>query len=133
MPRDYLDAGVLIEAASGRGRASEIALSLLDDRKRTFLSCPYLDFELLPQVILNKRSLQKEFLQHYLLSTERIEDLDAIFHLAFQEASRCPVSGIDALHIAAAHLLGADEFITTEKPGKGLYKNTLVHVVYLLA
>jgi predicted nucleic acid-binding protein len=133
MPRDYLDAGVLIEAASGRGLESEVALSLIRDPNRRFLSCPYLDFELLPQVVLNKRSLQVEFLQRYLLSTERFEDKDAIFRLAFQEACRSPVSGIDAFHIAAAHLLGADEFITTEKPTKGIYKNTLVHVVYLLA
>ncbi len=133
MPRDYLDAGILIEAASGAGRASEIALSLLRDPKRTFLSSPYLDLELLPQVILNKRSLQEKFLQGYLSATERVEDMDALFRIAFQEASRSPVSGIDALHIAAAYLLRADEFITTEKPGKPIYKNTLVHVVYLLA
>ena len=38
---------------------------------------------------------------------------------------------MDALHIAAAHLLEADEFITTEKPGKAIYKNSLVSVVYL--
>jgi hypothetical protein len=30
-----------------------------------------------------------------------------------------------------AHLLKADEFITTEKPGKAIYKNTLVPVLYL--
>ena len=38
---------------------------------------------------------------------------------------------MDALHIAAAHLLGADEFITTERPGKSIYRTSLVRVLYL--
>jgi hypothetical protein len=29
---------------------------------------------------------------------------------------------MDALHAAAALLLGADEFVTTEKPGKPIYR-----------
>ncbi len=65
MPRDYLDAGILIEAASGKGQAAEIAIALLRDPTRTFLSSPYLDLELLPQTILNKRSSQEQFLQRY--------------------------------------------------------------------
>jgi len=66
-----------------------------------------------------------------LAATERIEDMDSIFREAFREASRSAVSGMDALHVAAAHLLNADEFITTEKPGKAVYKSTLVPIVYL--
>src|ERR1035438_2682384 len=131
MRRTYLDAGVLIEAAAGRGAAAGVAQKLLNDPDRAFLSCPYLDFELLPQAILNHKTLQKEFLETYLAATERIEDLDAIFQAAFRESSRSPVSGIDALHIAAAHLVDADEFITTEKAGKPIYRNRLVPVICL--
>jgi hypothetical protein len=38
---------------------------------------------------------------------------------------------MDALHLAAAHLAGADEFITTERPQKPIYRSTLVRVAYL--
>ena len=38
---------------------------------------------------------------------------------------------MDALHVAAAYLLKADEFITTEKSGKAIYRNGLVHVLHL--
>ncbi len=38
---------------------------------------------------------------------------------------------MDALHLAAAHLSGADEFITTEKPLKAIHRATIVKVVYL--
>ena len=131
MVRTYLDTGVLIDAAGGKGTRSEAALRLLNDPKRTFLSCPYLDFELLPQVIRNRVREQQHFLEAFLLATERVEDMRAIFRLAFQEASLSPVSGIDARHIAAAHLLKADEFITTERPGKSICKNGLVPVIHL--
>ena len=47
MRRTSLDTGVLIEAAAAKGPLAEIALSILDDRERVFLSCPFLDFELL--------------------------------------------------------------------------------------
>jgi hypothetical protein len=131
MRRTYLDTGVLVEAAAGKGPKTEVALALLRDANRLFLSCPFLDLELLPQVIQNRNRPQQKFLETYLAATERIEDLDAIFRAAFREASRSAVSGMDALHVAAAHLLKADEFITTEKPGKPIYQNRLVPVVYL--
>lgn len=38
---------------------------------------------------------------------------------------------MDALHLAAAFLLKADEFITTEKPGKSMYRTNLVKVRWL--
>jgi len=131
MRRTYLDTGVLIEAAAGRGPKAGVAIALLKDPNRVFLSCPFLDLELLPQVIHHRNRPQQKFLEAYLGATERIEDMTAIFRAAFREASRSWVSGMDALHVAAAHLLKADEFITTEKPGKAIYKNTLVPVVYL--
>jgi hypothetical protein len=40
---------------------------------------------------------------------------------------------MDSLHIAAAYLLDADEFVTTEKPGKSIYRTSLVKVVYLFS
>jgi len=133
MRRTYLDTGVLIEAAAGKRPKAEVALAVLRDPTRVFLSCPFLDLELLPQTILNRNRLQQRFLETYLSSTDRTEGLAAILKLAFREAARSPVSGMDALHVAAAHLPRADEFVTTEKPGKAIYRNSLVPVVLLSA
>jgi hypothetical protein len=105
----------------------------LKDPNRVFLSSPFLDLELLPQVIQNRQREQQKFLETYLAATKRIEDMRAIFRVAFREASTSAVSGVDALHVAAAYLLKADEFITTEKPGKAIYTNGLVHVLHLEA
>jgi hypothetical protein len=38
---------------------------------------------------------------------------------------------LDPDAVAAAHLSGADEFITTEKPNKAIHRSSLVKVVYL--
>ena len=93
MRRTYLDTGVLIEAAAGKGPKAEVALAVLRDPTRAFLSCPFLDLELLPQTILNRNRLQQRFLETYLSGTDRTEELAAIFKLAFREATRSPVSG----------------------------------------
>ena len=50
---------------------------------------------------------------------------------AHRLACRYGLAGVDALHIAAALRLGVQEFITSEKPEKPLFKVTEVSVVSL--
>ena len=38
---------------------------------------------------------------------------------------------MDSLHLAAAFLSGADEFVTTERPGKPIYRSSLLTIVHL--
>jgi hypothetical protein len=38
---------------------------------------------------------------------------------------------MDALHVAAALLLGADEFVTTEKRGKSIYRVDSLRVLHI--
>ena len=57
--------------------------------------------------------------------------LKALLTLAVDEAARSGVGPLDALHLAAAALLKADEFITTERPGKSIYRSALVKIVCL--
>jgi hypothetical protein len=64
-------------------------------------------------------------LSHYVCNLNRIEAI------ARTEAARCGLSAMDALHVAAAYLMKADEFITTEKPVKPMYRTTLVKVRWL--
>jgi hypothetical protein len=49
------------------------------------------------------------------------------------EAAKAGLGAMDALHLAAAYLAGADELITTEKPAKAIHRSSLVRVVYLFA
>ena len=57
--------------------------------------------------------------------------LNRIEKVAREEASRCGLAAMDALHVAAAFLMKADELITTEKPDKPMYGTTLVNVRWL--
>jgi predicted nucleic acid-binding protein len=46
-------------------------------------------------------------------------DLKAVVDKAIGECMSTPIDSMDALHVAAAVLVGADELVTTEKPGRG--------------
>ena len=58
-------------------------------------------------------------------------DLKAILILGTEEAARSGVGPMDSLHLAAARLLKADQFITTEKPKKSIHRSSLVKIIYL--
>jgi hypothetical protein len=51
--------------------------------------------------------------------------------IADEQARQYGLGALDAFHIAAAYLLGADELVTTEKPRKPMYRSQLVRVIYL--
>jgi len=57
--------------------------------------------------------------------------LNRIEKVARAEAARCGLAAMDALHVASAFLLKADELITTAKPSKPMYRTALVKVCWL--
>jgi hypothetical protein len=57
-------------------------------------------------------------------------DFAEIYEVAKEEAERSGIGAMDALHIAAAHLLGADEFITTAKLDRSIHRTRVVRVRY---
>jgi hypothetical protein len=62
-----------------------------------------------------------------------MHNLKAILTIGTAEAGRYGVGPMDSLHLAAARLLSADQFITTEKPKKSIHRSSLVKVVYLFS
>lgn len=57
--------------------------------------------------------------------------MEAVIVIARNEAERCRLGAMDALHLAAARVQDADEFVTSEKQDKPIYRTTLVRVLYL--
>jgi len=114
---------------SDRGRA----LGILADVNRTFMTSPFIHLELVPKATFYKKRLEKALYDEYFIAAEWFRDLDAIEAAAQIEASKSGLSAMDALHLAAAHLSRADEFVTTERPGKLIYRSTLVKIVHLFA
>ena len=66
-------------------------------------------------------------------AVEYCRDWDRLEETADSVARQYGLSAMDALHVAAASLMGADELVTTERPSKPIYRNRLVDVVYLYA
>jgi hypothetical protein len=57
-------------------------------------------------------------------------DFAGIYNIAKREAEQSGIGAMDALHVAAAHLLNADEFLTTEKLDRSIHRTRAVQVRY---
>ena len=131
MIRTFLDSGVLIAAARLLGPDAERALKLLEDPNRLFLTSPFVYLEVVPKAIFFRKQVERSFYDRYFKNAVWFREVDKIEALAQTEAAKAGLGAMDALHLAAAHLSRADEFITTEKPNKAIHRSSLVKVVYL--
>jgi predicted nucleic acid-binding protein len=130
--RTYLDAGVLISAVRGPAQPRRSAYDLLEDPEREFVASAYLRLEILPKAVYQRNAAEITVNRSYF---ERVvawaEPVDEIVIRAEQEAARYGLNALDALHVAAAVVLGADELVTTEAPRKPIYRVESVRVVGL--
>jgi predicted nucleic acid-binding protein len=133
MIRTFFDSGVLIAAARSLDPDGERALEFLDDPNRVFLTSPFVHLEVVPKAIFFRRRLERSFYDRYFTNAVWYREVDKIEVAAQTEAARAGLGAMDALHVAAAHLSRADEFITTEKPNKAIHRSSLVKVVYLFS
>jgi predicted nucleic acid-binding protein len=133
MIRTFCDSGVLIAAARSLDPDGERALKFLEEPDRVFLTSPFVHLEVVPKAIFFKKGLERSFYDRYFANAVWYGDVDKIEVAAQSEAAKSGLGAMDALHLAAAHLSRADEFITTEKPNKAIYRSSLVEVVYLFS
>jgi predicted nucleic acid-binding protein len=129
--RTFLDSGVLIAAYKGSPSIEASAINILDDPNRVFLSSPFVRHEVSPKAFYNRQQDEYRFYQSYFRRATFCDDLKSILSHAGKESAKAGVGPMDSLHIAAAYLLDADEFVTSEKPGKSIYRTSLVKVIYL--
>jgi predicted nucleic acid-binding protein len=137
MKRTFSDAGVLIwftrDHDEPRCRA---AREVLEDPEREFLTSPFLKAELLPHALRSRKQPEVVALERYFSLCECVSDLGEILAMAETVLRARPMGLADALHVSAAHLLGADEFVTTEAGKKSaraaaLFDNPFVRVITL--
>jgi predicted nucleic acid-binding protein len=130
MIRTYIDAGVLITAARGVAPLAIKALKVLDDPDREFVSSVFLKLEILPKAMYYGNKAEAEFYKTFFNAVIYWADtLDRIVQEAFSEASSSGLAAMDALHVASAAALGADELVTTERAEKPIHRTALVRVV----
>jgi len=133
MIRTFFDSGVLIAAARSVGPDRERALQLLEGPNRVFLTSPFVYLEVVPKAIFFKKQMERAFYARYFSNAVWFREVDKIEAAAQTEAAKAGLGAMDALHLAAAYLSHADEFITTEKPTKAIHRSSLVKVVYLFS
>ena len=123
MVLSFIDSGILIAAARGNSPRAQLALDILADSDRVFGSSIFIKLEVLPKSVCYKQALESEFYEAFFQGvTHWMSDLETLTQSAYQLACTYGLSGLDALNVAAAILLEADEFITTEKSTKPMYR-----------
>jgi predicted nucleic acid-binding protein len=136
MLRSFHDSGVLIDAArAARTQRAQTALDYLDDPERNYLTSPYVLLETAPKASDTGRVEESAFYDVFFgnINVEWCREWERMNAVAEEEARRSGLGALDALHVAAAYLLGADEFVTTEGINKPVHRSRLVRVVYLYA
>jgi predicted nucleic acid-binding protein len=119
--KTFLDSGVLLTA--WRGRDAEAALAIMEDPRRQFYTSQLVKLELLPKPAFFKLEAEIEFYQTHFRSAKGEEPLSReLGEKAADLARQYGLAAVDALHLAAAICQGAGEFITTEKPGKPMFR-----------
>ena len=123
MVLSFIDSGILITAARGSSPRSQLALDILADGDRIFGSSIFIKLEVMPKSVCYQQIIEQEFYESFFQGvTHWMSDFDTLTQSAYQLACTYGLSGLDALNVAAAILLEADEFITTEKPTKPMYR-----------
>jgi predicted nucleic acid-binding protein len=128
MTRTYLDSGVLIAAARGADDLAAAALALLSDTARVFVSSVFVKLEVLPKPVYNKYLAEVRFYETYFAAVVAWAEPEVV-SAALQLAQQYGLSALDALHVAAAVALNADELVTTEGAGKPIHRVADVRIV----
>ncbi|MDY6803792.1 MAG: PIN domain-containing protein [Cyanobacteriota bacterium] len=128
--KTYIDSGVLIAAFRGITTVALKAAEILDDPQREYATSLFVKLEVLPKAIYHQQLAEVNFYETFFTGcTYWANELESILELAQKLASERGLGAIDALHVAAAISVNADELITTEKPSKPMHRITQVRVI----
>jgi len=130
MTRTFIDSGVLIAAARGNMIRSFAALRILNEREREFAYSAFIQLETLPKATYHKQQAEVEFYESFFSGvTLWATKLEQIVQIGNHIASTYGLAAMDALHLAAALSVDAEEFVTTEKTTKPMHRVTEIKIV----
>ncbi len=129
MTRTFIDAGVLIAAACGVPGIADIALRLLDEPQRVFVTSDLVRLEVVPKPSYHGYKDEVAFHEEFFANARRIAVSKQLLEEALREACQFGLSACDAIHVAAAKRAKCAEFLTTEKPSKPLFRVSGITVV----
>jgi predicted nucleic acid-binding protein len=132
--KTFLDSGVLLTAWKGKESDAQAAQRVMDDDQRDFVTSQMVKLELLPKPAYFKHSVEEEFYNLHFEQTSAEATLSReIADSAMKLARKHGLAAADALNIASAIHLEAEEFVTAELLGKPLFRVTEIRVVQLHA
>jgi predicted nucleic acid-binding protein len=123
--RTYLDSNVLINAYKGLPNIKLKARTILLDPDREFVSSIFVRLETLPVARFIAGHQEEIFYNTFFASVSEWLNppiFEQTFILASNFSENTGMSGIDALHIAAATQLGSNEFITAERSTRAMFR-----------
>lgn len=130
--KTLLDSGILLLAWRGNSPRAAAAKQILADSSREFVTCENVQLELLPKPLFEKRRAEVEFYNEHFSQTTGCEPFsDALGKAAMALAKKHGLAAGDALNLASALRQGADEFVTSELPGKPIFRVSQIKVISL--
>jgi len=131
--RTFLDSGVLLHAWRGE-TVSGAAMQIIDDDARQFFTSQMVQLELLPKARFEKRPREIAFYESHFADCVGSQPLSEDLGFEAEKlAVRHGLAGPDALQLAAAIRQGVEEFYTSEKPGKPMFRVKEIKVVSLFS
>jgi predicted nucleic acid-binding protein len=127
----FLDSNVLFTAYRGQPAERASCLAIVNDTGRSFVASPFLYLETMPKAIYHRNTREIEFYEEYFGDRVKVtvNDVESIVRIAKEEAERCGIAAMDALHVAAAYLAEAEVLFTLEREEKPMYRTSLIRVV----
>lgn len=123
MTRTFLDSGVLLTGWKGKEDDRAQAIRVMEDTQRKFVSSQIIRLELLPKPTFFKNKDELAFYDSHFSDLKGEAMLtESLGNEALALGKRYGLAAADALNVAAAIRLEADEFVTTEVPGKPLFR-----------
>ena len=113
----FLDAGVLLAAARTTSSYRLKALTILADSRRKFVTTDFVKLETTLKCDYHGYQQQLAFYEAFFETVDIFyQDVEKIVAGAYQAGNQFGLNAMDALHLSAAFLTNADEFVTTERP-----------------
>ena len=132
--KTFLDSGVLLTAWKGKPADAAAAMAVMHDPQREFVTGAMVKLELVPKPAFFKKQDELEFYQlHFNTTTGEAPLNPEIAAAAMVIAKRHGLAAADALNLAAAIGQGAQEFVTSELPGKPMFRVREIKVTTLHA
>lgn len=123
MTATYIDSSILIAANRSRDDVGIASIGIMTDKRRVFVSSFWLRLEVEPKARYHKQAGELAFYGAFFGTVDRwAMPTSRLATEAYDLAARYGLAALDALRVASAVGLGAEEFVTAERPTTPMFR-----------